>query len=84
MLKENAGSAFVRATRYENMPEPSDLERGVPQPPVERSAAPDKKIVELPGPGALKVPPMDLRTAIEDRRTGRAYSPAPLSLDELS
>ena len=34
MLKENAGSAFVRATRYENMPEPSDLERGVPQPPV--------------------------------------------------
>ena len=84
MNKENFGAAFMRATYYENMTEPSDLEKGAPQPPVERPAASDKKIFELPRPEALTVPPMDVRRAIEDRRTVRAYAQTPLTQEELA
>ncbi len=82
--KSDAGCNFVRATYYRNMPEPSDQEKGLPQPPVERPAAQEGRIAELPGPEALDVPPMDLRTAIESRRSLRGYSGASLSLNELS
>ncbi|MDR1621323.1 MAG: SagB/ThcOx family dehydrogenase [Synergistaceae bacterium] len=82
--KENAGRVFMRATYYENMPEPSDQEQDQPQPPLERPADPAKKIIPLAKPEDLKVPSMDLRKAIEERISVRAYANAPLTIDELS
>ncbi len=84
MSKDNAGRAFVRATYYENMPEPSDQEQNLPQPPLEHPADPGKKIIPLAKGDALSVPPMDLRKAIEGRHSVRAYADVPLTMDELS
>jgi len=84
MSEDNAGRVFMRSTYYENMPGQSDQELQLPQPSLERPVAPDKKTIPLTKPDLLKVPPMDLRTAIENRRSVRAYSDVPLTLDELS
>ena len=84
MSKNNAGRIFMRATYYENMLEPSDQELQLPQPPPERPAVQGKKTIPLTKPDLLKVPLMDLRTAIENRRSVRAYADAPLTLDELT
>jgi SagB-type dehydrogenase family enzyme len=82
--KENAGRIFMRATYYENMPEPSDQEVNLPQPPLERPADPGKKTIPLPKAAELEVPPADLRKAIEDRISIRAYADKALTLGELS
>lgn len=84
MDRENSGRAFIRATYYENLGGPSDQEQNLPQPPLERPADPDKKIVPLAKGSALKVPSMDLREAMESRQSIRAYADVPLTQDELS
>ena len=84
MNEDNAGRVFMRATYYGNMPGQSDQDMQLPQPPLERPADPGKKIIPLTKADSLKVPPLDLRTAIENRRSARAYSEVPLTLDELS
>lgn len=84
MAADNAGRAFMRATYYDNMPEKSDQETGLPQPPLERPADAGKKLIPLTKADALSVPPMDLRTAIDSRHSVRAYEDRPLTLDELS
>jgi SagB-type dehydrogenase family enzyme len=81
---DNAGRAFMRATYYENMPGQSDQELQLPQPPLERPADPGKKIIPLTKVNALKIPAIDLRSAIENRRSVRAYADMSLTLDELS
>ena len=83
-MHDNAGRAFLRATLYENMPEQSDQEKQLPQPPLERPAETGKKTIPLPKPDGLKIPPLDLKSAIENRISIRAYADVPLSLDELS
>ena len=82
--KDNAGRVYMRATYYENSSEPSDQEKGLPQPPLERSADEKKKIVPLTKADVLRVPSMDLRKAIEERHSVRAYADESLSLDEQS
>ena len=84
MSEDNAGRVYMRATYYENMPGQSDQELQLPQPPLERPAAPGKKTIPLPKPDLLKISTMDLRTVIENRRSVRAYSDVPLTLDELT
>jgi len=84
MNEDNAGRAFIRATYYENMPGQSDQDMQLPQPPLERPADPGKKNIPLTKAGSLKIPSMDLRAAIENRRSVRAYADVPLNLDELS
>ena len=84
LKKENAGRVFMRATYYENMPEPSDQEENLPQPPLERPADEGKKTIPLPKGEALEVPPADLRKAIEERVSVRAYADKPLTINELS
>ena len=74
----------MRATYYANSPEPSDQDQGLPQPPLERPADEGKKIIPLTKADVLKVPAMDLRKAIEERHSVRAYADEPLSPDELS
>ncbi|NLL37518.1 MAG: SagB/ThcOx family dehydrogenase [Fretibacterium sp.] len=83
-MNQDPGRVFMRATCYENMTEPSDQEKGLPRPPAQRPAEPGKRTLPLPRPEAFQVPPMDLRAAIEARRSVRTYSPEPLSLEELS
>jgi SagB-type dehydrogenase family enzyme len=71
-------------TRYANI-SPSPQNSGtVPQPPLELPLTEGAALIPLPRPADFSVPAMDLRAAIEARRTIRAYSETPLSLEELS
>ncbi|OPY37919.1 MAG: Nitroreductase family protein [Methanoregula sp. PtaU1.Bin051] len=77
------GREFTEKTKYRYLPR-SDQERGLPQPPLEISPSPDKPVIDLPEPDAIEVPPLDLRAAIEKRRSIRAYAREPLSIAELA
>ena len=61
---------------------PQDL--GLPQPPLELPLTNDAALIALPAPGELNIPDLDLRAAIERRRTLRRYKEQPLSLQELA
>lgn len=83
-MTANIGKEFMRLTRYAEM-EPSQESQGVvPQPPLELPFDPAARLVELPSPGDVVAPALDLRQAIEQRRSLRKYAPQPLELAELS
>ncbi len=82
-MQNNSGHEFMVKTRYKNI-SPSPQNSGqVPQPPLELPVPEGEVLIALPQPPEVSVPPMDLRAAIEARRTVRAYSDTPLSLEEL-
>lgn len=78
-----AGREFMEKTKYRYLSR-SDQERGLPQPPLEIPPDPAGRIIDLPKPASFQIPPLDLRTAIENRRSVRAYVRAPLTLEELA
>ncbi len=77
------GKEFMLKTRSEYL-EPSGESLQTPQPPLELDCPPGAKLIALPAPSSLQMPAMDLRMAIEQRRTVRRYSFQPLTLDELA
>ena len=83
-MKPNSGSEFMRKTRYEETSVPPQQSGEYPQPPLELPFAADANLIALPSPGGIQVPLMDVREAIEQRRTLRVYSEEALHLDELS
>jgi SagB-type dehydrogenase family enzyme len=62
----------------------SDQQKGLPRPPPEQPPDPDKPVIDLPPTEDLDIPPLDLRTAIEHRRSIRSYIREPITLMELS
>jgi len=78
-----AGHDFMEKTKYKYLGM-SDQEKRIPQPPLELPADPNCPRINLPKPNALKIPPKDLRRAIEERHSVRAYDKKPISLDELT
>jgi SagB-type dehydrogenase family enzyme len=62
----------------------SDQQKGLPQPPLEQPPDPYKPIIDLLRPESLDIPPLDLRTAIECRRSVRSYLREPITRGELS
>jgi SagB-type dehydrogenase family enzyme len=77
------GKTFMEMTRYDHV-SPSDQFLKLPAPPLEKPYSGKGPFVPLPGPDSITVPPLDLRTAIENRRSVRRYLRDPLSLDELA
>jgi SagB-type dehydrogenase family enzyme len=77
------GAEFMERTKYRYLP-PSDQQRGLPQPPLELPPEEGRPATSLPGIASLEVPPIDLRIAIERRRSIRSYAKAPLSLENLA
>jgi SagB-type dehydrogenase family enzyme len=73
----------MEQTRFENLTE-SDQTRGLPVPALEKPAPPDAGTILLPQPGGIIVDPLDLRTAIEQRRSVRRYSRDSLTIEELA
>lgn len=83
-MMNTTGFDFMKATRSEAL-SPSPQDQGVPQPPLELPVPADIPLIPLPAPNGLSIPTIDLRTAIENRRSVRKYSKeAPLTLAELS
>ncbi len=81
--RTGSGHEFMERTKYRYTSR-SDQQKGLPQPPLEIPPDPQKPVMSLPRPGSLDIPPLDLRDAIEGRRSTRSYLREPITLDELS
>ncbi len=77
------GREFITKTKYHNLG-PSDQTHGQPPPALEAGHGQGLPELELPRPGSIEVHAVDVRTAIEQRKSVRRYDDAPLMLEELS
>lgn len=82
-MAELIGREYMEKTKYKYLP-PSDQTQGLPQPPLEKVWTTEAATIDLPDPKGINVKGIDLTAAINERRSVRAYSDAPLSLEELS
>jgi SagB-type dehydrogenase family enzyme len=73
----------MERTRYHSIGK-SDQQKGLPQPPLENPPDPRAPLVHLPRPESLDIPRIDLRAAIEHRRSVRSYLHEPITPEELS
>jgi SagB-type dehydrogenase family enzyme len=83
-MQKNAGHEFMVKTRYANISQSPQNGGVIPQPPLELAVPDGAALIALPRPADFNVPLMDLRAAIEARRTVRAYSETTLSIEELA
>jgi len=83
-MKNNTGQEFMVHTRYKNISPSPQNEGLIPQPALELPQPEGERLIELPQLTGFSVPMMDLRTAIESRRTLRKYAETPLTLEELT
>ncbi len=79
---DGIGREFLEKTEYRHL-SPSEQERGLPQPPLQATLG-EGGAVELPDPNGSGDGGMNLKDAIEVRRSLREYSEDPFSLIELS
>lgn len=77
------GSEFMKQTALPTN-ETSPQVKGLPQPPLELPIPEGSQLIPLPPASTLNIPPLDLRQAIEQRRSVRSYAEDPISLEELS
>jgi SagB-type dehydrogenase family enzyme len=82
-MSKGIGQEFMDKTRYEEMGK-SLQQQGLPQPPLELPYPEGVELIPLPTPSEVKIPALDLRTAIERRKTVRKYQDKPLTMAELS
>ncbi|HZD43470.1 MAG TPA: nitroreductase family protein, partial [Methanomicrobiales archaeon] len=74
---------FMEKTRFGYL-EPSGQMSGEGAPPLEVPPDAERELIRLPAPDQIVVNPMDLRKAMEARRSIRRYSTNPVSIEELS
>lgn len=77
------GNDFIKKTKYQRL-KVSPKKKGKQTPSIEADYPKDKCTVRLPKPDTITVNTLDIRRAIEDRRSIREYSDEPLTLEELS
>jgi len=82
-MTSGIGRQFIKGTYYRYL-ERSDQDKGVPQPPLQLDYPATQAPIALPTPHEVTGNPLDIREAIEKRRSVRQYSSQPLSLAELS
>ena len=73
----------MEQTRYEHLTA-SDQTQGHPAPLLEKAPLKDACTIPLPQPANITIPPLDIRNAIEQRRSIRHYTRDPLTLEELA
>jgi SagB-type dehydrogenase family enzyme len=62
----------------------TDQNSGEPPPAVQKQVSDDVPLIRLPEPGSWDIPGCDLLAAIANRQSHRSFTPAFLSLEELS
>lgn len=77
------GREFIEKTKYLYVGM-SDQQKGLPQPLLELPPDPHAPLIDLPRPETMATPLLDLRVAIENRRSITTYASTPLSTEELS
>ena len=73
----------MEMTRYDRLSR-ADQFQGRPAPLLEKPVPEEGRFFLLPQPAEISIPPLELRSAIESRRSIRKYALDPLSLEELS
>ncbi len=73
----------MEMTRYDHLSR-ADQFQWLPAPLLEKPGPEDGKFISLPQPAEISVPPLELRSAIESRRSIRQYTSEPLTLQELA
>jgi SagB-type dehydrogenase family enzyme len=84
---EGIGRAYMRQTRHRALTasgQPSDQQRGAPQPPLTWTWPVEARRVALPPPAEATLSAPELREVIDRRTSLRRYAPTPLTLAELS
>ncbi len=82
---KNSGHEFMVNTYYRNATTPTPQESGqVPQPSLELPLPEGAVLIPLTSKDQIEVPAMDVRTAIEARRTIRQYAQTPFTLAEFT
>lgn len=79
----NIGKEFMEKTKYQYLDE-TDQQKGLPQPPLELEYDSNSTIIDLPLVENIEVKKIDLREAIQERKSLRKYSDKPLTIEELS
>lgn len=79
----DTGKKFIENTKFQNMDKPGQM-KGDPAPSFELEFDSTKPLIDLPKPESISVNEIDLRQAIENRKSVRQYSENALTLDELS
>lgn len=82
-VDKTIGQEFMEKTKYQYLEE-SDQQKGLPQPSLELEYAKDGTLIDLPKAEDIEVKPLDLREAIESRKSLRKYADKPLTIEELS
>lgn len=80
---DGIGKEFMEKTKYQYLSE-SMQRRGLPQPPLEYKYDSFIEQIKLRDPKELTQFPIDLKIAIEKRRTFRSYRQESLNIDELT
>lgn len=83
-MQKNSGQDFMVNSRYENLCPTPQEEGKVPQPPLELPLPENAVLIPLPTHETLNPAAMDLRSAVESRRTIRKYAVDPLTLEETA
>ena len=82
-MTDGIGKEFIEHTKYKYLSE-SFQRQGVTQPPLELPYDPEAELIALPDPETIPAYPIDLRRAIDIRKTLRRYKDQSLTRDELS
>lgn len=77
------GHEFMERTKYKYLDE-SDQDKGIKQPSIELQYDKSQNMIDLPNPKEIELGNIELKEAIEKRRSLRKYSDKPLTLEELS
>jgi len=77
------GQIFMEMTRYDRLSR-ADQFQGLPAPSLEKPVTKDDRFISLPRPAEISVPNLELRLAIESRRSIREYARDPLTMHELA
>ncbi|MEA4881024.1 MAG: SagB/ThcOx family dehydrogenase [Synergistaceae bacterium] len=79
------GKKFIVSTYFENIKDTTDQAKGIPQPPLTLERDIKKLFINLPDPKQISLPSLELRKAIEDRRSCRIFDGTlSLSMEDLS
>ncbi|MFA5522941.1 MAG: SagB/ThcOx family dehydrogenase [Tissierellales bacterium] len=82
-MSKGIGKEFMEKTKHRYL-EDSDQVKGLPQPPLELEWNENMVLIDLPAVEKLEMKNMDLRKAIETRKSLRKYGDTPLTIEEIS
>lgn len=77
------GRKWLRADLW-GEPLETDQRKGLPAPPLQRPVPEGVKLLDLPAPAELKLPPLDFVQILANRRSRRRFSPESIAPLELS